>query len=270
MKQRLIVSGIGVPLVLIVLLVLPAYATAIYTAVICAIGVHEMLNAAGAGKRTLAVILCILSSIAVQAAALFLNYTSAVIILLPFGLLLFLLWVAYYEKGRDLGFTGFGACLFSGFFVPMGLAAMIILRKGDDGRLMVMLPVIATFIGDSGAYFAGRALGTKKMSPKTSPNKTVAGLIGGLAASAIFMTLYGFIMKRFGVDIPFWKLFVTGLIGGAAAQLGDLSFSIIKRHFNIKDYGKFLPGHGGAYDRFDSTTFASPTILAVLFILGAL
>jgi phosphatidate cytidylyltransferase len=261
------VSAIGVPLVLIILLVLPPFGTAVYTALICAVGAHEMLEAAGVGKRKLALILCILSSAAVQATALFLDYTAAVCVLFPFGVLLFLLWMAYYEKGSDFGFTGFGACLFSGFFVPMGLAALIILRRGEFGRLFVLLPVIATFIGDSGAFFAGRAFGKRKMSPKTSPNKTVAGLIGGLTASAIFMALYGLVMGRFGVDISLWKLFVTGLAAGAAAQLGDLSFSLIKRHFGIKDYGKLLPGHGGMYDRFDSTTFASPTVLIVLYIL---
>lgn len=261
-------SAIGIPLVLIFLLVLPPFGTAVYTALICAVGAHEMLEAASVGRRKLALILCILSSTAVQASALFLSYMSAVCVLFPLAILLFLLWVAYYEKGRDFGFTGFGACLFSGFVVPMGLAALIILRKNDFGRFFVLLPVIATFIGDSGAFFSGRAFGKRKMSPKTSPNKTVAGLIGGLASSAVFMTLYGLLMGRFGVDISLWKLFVTGLAAGAAAQLGDLSFSVIKRHFGIKDYGKLLPGHGGMYDRFDSTAFASPAVLAVLYILG--
>jgi len=186
----------------------------------------------------------------------------------PFGLLLFVLWVAYYEKGLDFGFNGFGACLFSGFVVPLGLAAQVTLRKAEYGRLMVLIPVIAAFIGDSGAFFVGRAWGRRKMSPKTSPNKTVAGLIGGLAASAAFMTLYGLVTRRFGLDLPPWKLIVLGLAAGAAAQLGDLSFSVVKRHFGIKDYGRLLPGHGGAYDRFDSTAFAAPTALALLYLLG--
>ncbi len=267
MKQRLIVAAIGVPLVFIVLVLLPPCATAVYTAAICCVGAHEMLAAAGAGKRALGVALCALSSVAIQACVLFFGYLSAAAVLLPFVLLLFLLWVAYYEKGREFGFSGFGACLFSGFAVPMGLAAMIALRKSDGGSLLVLLPVIATFIGDSGAFFAGRAWGRIKMSPKTSPNKTVAGLVGGLAASTVFMTLYGFVLRRFGLDIAFWKLALAGLLSGAAAQLGDLSFSIIKRHFGIKDYGRLLPGHGGAYDRFDSTAFAAPTLLALLYIL---
>jgi phosphatidate cytidylyltransferase len=270
MKQRLLVGFIGAPLVLIVLIFLPPYATALYTAAICVIGAHEMLHAAGAGKRTLAIILCMLSSIAVQVCVLSSGYSLTTAVLLPFGLILFLLWVAYYETDRDFGFSGLGASLFAGFFVPMGLSALIMLRKAEGGKLLVMLPVIATFIGDSGAFFAGKAFGKRKMSPKTSPNKTVAGLIGGLLSSSAFMVLYGFILSAYGVNIAFIKLLIIGLVCGAAAQLGDLAFSVIKRSFGIKDYGKLLPGHGGAYDRFDSTTFAAPTALALLYIMGVL
>jgi phosphatidate cytidylyltransferase len=268
MKERLIVAGLGIPRVLLALVVLPPFATALYTTVICAFGAYEMLGAAGAGRRRFALLLCVSSSAAIQACVLFSGYPAAFCVLLPFGLLLFVLWVAYYEKGLDFGFNGFGACLFSGFVVPLGLAAQVTLRKAEYGRLMVLIPVIAAFIGDSGAFFVGRAWGRRKMSPKTSPNKTVAGLIGGLAASAAFMTLYGLVTRRFGLDLPPWKLIVLGLAAGAAAQLGDLSFSVVKRHFGIKDYGRLLPGHGGAYDRFDSTAFAAPTALALLYLLG--
>lgn len=270
MKQRLLVALIGAPLVLIILIFLPPYATALYTSAICIIGAHEMLHAAGAGKRTLAILLCMLSSAAVQACVLFSEYTLTAAVLLPFGLLLFLLWVAYYETGRDFGFNGMGAALFSGFFVPMGLAALIMLRKAEGGNLLVLLPVIATFIGDSGAFFAGKALGKRKMSPKTSPHKTMAGLIGGLVTSALFTALFGFILRAFGINIALIKLLIIGFVCGGAAQLGDLAFSVIKRHFGLKDYGKLLPGHGGAYDRFDSTTFAAPTALALLYLMEVL
>lgn len=270
MKQRLIVAAIGVPLVFAVLVLLPPFATAVYTAAICVLGAHEMFCASGAEKRLCAMILCFVSAAAIQLCALIWGYTAAFTVLLPFIFLLFLIWVAYYEKGADFGFTAFGAALFCGFIVPAGLAAMVLLRKQEGGRLLVLMPVVATFIGDSGAYFAGRAFGRRKMSPKTSPNKTVAGLIGALASSALFMTVLGYIMTRFGIDIKLWQAAVIGLICGAAALLGDLSFSVIKRGFGIKDYGRLLPGHGGAYDRFDSSVFAAPAALAILYIMGVI
>lgn len=270
MKQRLIVAGVGVPLVFIILVVLPPWATALYTAAICVIGAGEMMRAVGCPKRTLATVLCAASAAGIQLCCLLGGLRCAGLILLPFVFLLFLLWIAYYENGREFGFNGLGAALFCGFVVPMGLSAMILLRQAECGRLTVLMPVVATFIGDSGAYFAGRAFGRRKMSPKTSPNKTIAGLIGGLAASAVFMVVLGVIMRSFGACPALWKMLVIGIVGGAAAQLGDLSFSVIKRQFGIKDYGNLLPGHGGAYDRFDSTSFAAPCILALLGILEVL
>ena len=270
MKQRLTVAVIGVPLVFVVLVLLPPFATAIYCCAICAVGVHEMFSAAGAEKRLAAMILCGLSAAAVQLCALLWGLTAAFSVLLPFALLLFLIWVAYYEKGVDFGFTAFGAALFCGFAVPAGMSAMVLLRARDGGNLFVLMPVVATFIGDSGAYFAGRAFGRRKMSPRTSPNKTTAGLIGGLICSSLFMTVLALVMRRFGIDMLLWQAAAAGLISGAAAQLGDLAFSVIKRCFGIKDYGRLLPGHGGAYDRFDSTVFAAPSVLALLYIMGVL
>ena len=270
MKQRLIVAGIGVPLVFVVLVLLPPAAAAIYCCAICAVGVHEMFCAAGAEKRIAAMALCCVSAAAIQLCALLWGLTAAFTVLLPFSILLFLIWVAYYEKGADFGLIAFGAAFFCGFAVPMGMSAMVLLRDREGGNLFVLMPVVATFIGDSGAYFAGRAFGKRKMSPRTSPHKTVAGLIGGLICSALFMTVLGIIMRRFGTDLPLWKAAVIGLISGAAAQLGDLAFSVIKRCFGIKDYGRLLPGHGGAYDRFDSTALAAPSVLALLYIMGVL
>ena len=73
--------------------------------------------------------------------------------------------------------------------MPLGLGAMTALRLGEHGNLLVLAPLVATFVGDSGAYFAGRAFGKRKMSPRVSPNKTVAGLIGGLAAATAGMVI---------------------------------------------------------------------------------
>jgi phosphatidate cytidylyltransferase len=78
------------------------------------------------------------------------------------------------------------------------------------------------------------------------------------------MALYGLVMGRFGVDISLWKRFVTGLAAGERRTAWRPVLFFIKRHFGIKDYGKVLPDMAVCYDRFDSTTFASPTVLIVL------
>ncbi len=267
MKQRIIVAAIGIPLLLVVLCVLPPFATAVLFAAVCCIGVHELFHVMGLGERKAAMALCMVSAVLIQWAVLLLSFSLILFLFLPFLLLLFLLWVAYYEQDKPFGVEGLAGALFSGLLVPLGLAAMTALRNGENGRLLVLAPLFVTFTGDSGAYFVGRAMGKHKMSPRTSPNKTIEGLIGGLIVATLGMVIYGLLLRAFGIEGSLWKLAVTGLLCGCCAQLGDLAFSLIKRQYGAKDYGRLLPGHGGAYDRFDSTSFTAPAVLLMLLLL---
>lgn len=267
MKTRIIVAAIGLPLLLAVLCLLPPFATAILFAAVCCIGVHELFHMMGLGDRKGAMALCMVSAALIQGAVLLGGYRLSLYLILPFLLLLFLLWVAYYEGEKPFGVEGFGGAVFSGLLVPLGLGAMTALRCFPRGELLVLAPLVVTFTGDSGAYFVGRAMGKHRMSPRTSPNKTLEGLAGGLITSTLCMALYGLALLAFGVRADLWKLALTGLAGGLCAQLGDLSFSLFKRQYGAKDYGRLLPGHGGAYDRFDSTSFAAPAVLLLLLLL---
>ena len=267
MKQRIIVAAIGIPLLLAVLCVLPPFATAVLFGAVCCIGVHELFHVMGLGERKAAMALCMASAVLIQGAVLLLPFSLILFLFLPFLLLLFLLWVAYYEQEKPFGMEGLAGAVFSGLLVPLGLAAMTALRNGENGRLLVLAPLFVTFTGDSGAYFVGRAWGKHKMSPRTSPNKTMEGLAGGLVTSTVCLPLYGLLLRLFGLQPSLWKLALIGLIAGVCAQLGDLAFSLIKRQYGAKDYGKLLPGHGGAYDRFDSLSFAAPAVYLLLRLL---
>lgn len=131
---------------------------------------------------------------------------------------------------------------------------------------------IAVFVGswltDTCAYFAGRALGRHKLAPVISPKKTVEGSIGGILGAAVFMLVYGYIVGQFTAVSPdYLNLAILGLACGAVSQLGDLSMSAIKREYNIKDYGNIMPGHGGVMDRFDSVLFVAPLVFHFLRVL---
>lgn len=152
----------------------------------------------------------------------------------------------FYEWSRLV--RGWGAkWQISGFiFALLPAIALLWVRERDDHGLMLLLWVfMVVWSTDIGAYFAGRAFGRRKLAPTISPNKTFAGLYGGMAAA----TLLGGAWATFtGLG---WPLLVLAPIFAVAAQGGDLFQSWMKRRANVKDSGNLLPGHGGVFDRLD-------------------
>lgn len=128
------------------------------------------------------------------------------------------------------------------------------------GHLYVYLIFIIAFSTDIFAYLVGKQFGKHKLIPKVSPNKTVEGSLGGIAASVVFSVLFGI-----AFNLQIGVLVFVALIGSVVAQLGDLIASSIKRYVGIKDFGKIIPGHGGVLDRFDSVLLVSPYVYLVLF-----
>lgn len=124
--------------------------------------------------------------------------------------------------------------------------------------------LIIIWIHDSGAYFAGSLFGKNRLMPSISPKKTVEGLFGGLAFGYLAVWIISLIFK----DFPILHLIIAGTIVMIFANLGDFFESLWKRHLNIKDSGKSLPGHGGWLDRLDSLLFAIPAVYLTLQIIG--
>lgn len=128
------------------------------------------------------------------------------------------------------------------------------LRNGPGGTPMLILMLLLVVASDSGAYFAGRFAGRIKLLPKVSPNKTVEGAIGGLAACIVAaVALRPFLAP--GLTYGALALLATGI--GVLAQIGDLANSAYKRIAGVKDSGWIFPGHGGLLDRTCSLVFAA-------------
>jgi len=175
------------------------------------------------------------------------------------------------EKGTNLKFRQIPIALAGGMLIPYLLSALISLKCLPYGHLFVLLPIVAAFVTDSGAYFVGVAIGKTKAFPTISPNKTVEGYIGGTIAGIIGMLLYGIILYyATPLTIVFPILIIYGILGAIVTELGDLTFSFIKRKCDIKDYGRLIPGHGGALDRFDSMTFTAPTMYLLTLLIPAI
>lgn len=138
-----------------------------------------------------------------------------------------------------------------------------------DGAMLVVFPVAVTWMGDSAAYFAGRAWGKTKLVPRISPGKTRVGAIAGLIASTLTGVLLAefFLVTLRYVSIGPIAGGAMGLALGFAGQLGDLSESILKRESGVKDSGTILPGHGGILDRVDGLLYTLPLTYFLLLLV---
>lgn len=160
------------------------------------------------------------------------------------------------------------AVFFGLFYVVVMLSYIYRIRLLPDGIFTVWLVFICAWGCDTCAYCVGMLIGRHKMAPVLSPKKSVEGGIGGIVGAALIGTLYALAINHWGdAGVSVILFAVIGAVGGAISQIGDLAASAIKRNYEIKDYGRLIPGHGGILDRFDSVIFTAPIIyyLAILF-----
>ena len=168
-------------------------------------------------------------------------------------------------------FEDVAVSVFAGVLVPFGFSVFIRLRDmfqiEQFGIYLIFYGLICALATDSGAQLAGMAFGKHKMSPNISPKKTVEGAIGGLIFSLIlngvaiilYNRLADFKMDEFAVTVLLAACLPVSFLG----MMGDLSASVLKRNFGVKDFGKIFPGHGGVMDRFDSSMFTLPVTYAL-------
>lgn len=148
-------------------------------------------------------------------------------------------------------------------YVPILIAPLIWIRREADGLPLVGFALAVTWLGDSGAYFAGRFAGKTPLFPRVSPKKTREGLVGGV----VFAVLGALAMKAFaGINLSWGVMALLGVVLDLAGVLGDLAESMLKRAFGVKDSGWIMPGHGGILDRIDSLLFSAPLLWACLLL----
>ena len=129
----------------------------------------------------------------------------------------------------------------------------------------LLLLAIATFGSDTGAYFTGMAIGKHKLIPRLSPKKTIEGSIGGIILGSVLGLIFAYFT---GILAKHWIIVPAVIVMTLTGQIGDLIFSAIKRYFEVKDYSKLLPGHGGILDRIDSLTYNVLIFSFFLMIVG--
>lgn len=201
-----------------------------------------------------------------------------VLLVYVFVLLLFML--ARYDETR---FEHISMALVSSLLVPYVMSLLCEIRDffPDAPRstraFLMVYALICAWITDAMAYFTGVKFGKHKMSPKISPKKSWEGAIGGVVGNIIInLIIYGvyYLLYRFGLIqhllFPLWLLPILSAFLSVIGMLGDLSASVIKRNYGIKDYGFIMgEGNGGVMDRFDSGVFVIGAMYVLLLIYDA-
>ena len=176
-------------------------------------------------------------------------------------------WYVFAPRANvaDVAVTAFGP-----LYTSLAFSSVILIRcidPGMTGALVTLGVMLSVWANDAFAYFVGSAIGSHKLAPRISPNKSVEGFVGGLVGSVLVWVLLGIFVLT-SLPLPVVALF--GLVVGVVGVVGDLFESRLKRGAGVKDSGNVIPGHGGLLDRSDSMLFGSTAALFLLVLGGVL
>lgn len=269
MAKRIMVAVVCVPLIFVVLFFSPPIVLPTCISILSMIALHEVLWSTGFVKNA------VLSGYSIILAGLIPfwayigegTFSGLCAVFLYFALV----FVEAISSRYTVTIEKMGGAFFFATLIPYFLSSFIRLSRMEGGRFLLITPLIAAFLSDTFALFFGMLFGKHKLAPELSPKKTVEGAVGGLLGSTLGMVIYGLVMSHgFHFQVNYFLLLLYGLVGSVISQLGDLSFSYIKRQYHLKDFGNIFPGHGGVLDRFDSVIFCAPLIEILWRVLPAL
>ncbi len=168
------------------------------------------------------------------------------------------LWVRNADALRSLSTS-----MMSQLYVALPIALMSIVYRLSPHLLLLLF--ILVWVNDTFAYLTGRRLGRRKLWERISPKKTFEGLWGGMAMTVIVAVVCGIFFSRYFAGMGVLAMGILGIVVSAAATLGDLVESLLKRTVGVKDSGAIIPGHGGILDRIDSILLVVPASLVYIF-----
>ncbi len=180
----------------------------------------------------------------------------------PYESVLILMLMGIWVTGRrSRGVSAF----FGPFLIGIPVLSLMWLRDLPDiGFAIAFSLFLVIWATDIGAYFSGKTIGGPKIAPSISPNKTWAGLIGGMISAMMVAYLANHFLVK--ADVAPIAMMGLGAICAILAQVGDFSESAWKRHYGIKDASNLIPGHGGVMDRLDGVFLTAPLLAALMLI----
>ena len=166
---------------------------------------------------------------------------------------------------RKIPTTQTASMFMTGCYIISAFTSIVYIRdSGVHGKILLVMMFAAQWVTDTFAYLFGRKLCRHNLIPEVSPKKSVEGSIAGIIFCMLYVMIFGFICaKIWDVTCNYAILAALGILLSIVGQIGDLAMSAIKREYDIKDFGKIMPGHGGALDRFDSVLAVSIVVAIV-------
>ncbi|MEP3245882.1 MAG: phosphatidate cytidylyltransferase [Sneathiella sp.] len=197
--------------------------------------------------------------------ALYLNYEGQILsAFLSLFICMVCVFILTLFKGEESEWKG--ACV-APVYIGVPILCLLNLRNSQpDGLALTALLFFVVWATDTGAYFSGKLIGGAKIAVSISPNKTWAGLIGGMISAAIVAVITTVTMMS--LDHAVWQIAMTGALFAVMSQVGDFAESAWKRYFDIKDASEIIPGHGGVLDRLDGVLFVAPVLYLIVIVVG--
>jgi len=264
--QRILTALILIPLVLLLVFLAPVWLITLAVAAVATMAAWEFLSLAeknGATPPRIAVLVAILALFAGNSALP--DQTASILGALSLGLLVYCTFSQTVEQMIPDAATSIFCLIYTGFT----LTALPALIAQPNGPSLVIFLLCVVWAGDIAALYVGRLWGRHKLAPKLSPNKTWEGSLGSLAGSlliaGVLLAMAHLLAVRFNsakLSYPedIWYWLALAVVVNAAAQVGDLAESALKRSAGVKDSGNLLPGHGGVLDRIDALLVATPVL----------
>ena len=261
-----LLSGIVLLAVAALLFVVGDIWLVIALGILSLVGVYELFRIWEMEKHPLAIVTYVAT---VGCYAMFIDYPFNLGLheIMPIIALLALLSVYVIRYPKD-HINQVAKSIFALIYVPVMMSFVYLLREFEMGEWLIWLVLISSWGADTCAYCVGKLIGKNHFS-ELSPKKTIEGCVGGILGAALIAFGYAwFVPKELGeyfiLDVRI-MFPVVAAISALISQIGDLSASAIKRNYEVKDYGKIIPGHGGVLDRFDSVIFVAPFIYILLY-----
>ncbi len=261
--KRWLTSLVALPILLYVLLKGSTFSFMLLLALISSTAHWEFLSICGLNRtileKVLSLSLGLLLLLSFSTARPYLPSFFLVFAMLAYFLYYLLQYESFPQLLPELALSCLGL-----FYVPYLLGHFLWLRQLPEGKFWLLWLLLIIFAGDTAAFYWGRWFGVKKLYPQVSPGKTVAGSLGGLAASLAAGIGFGLWLP---LDASLTILLGLAFLAAVIGQCGDLFESMLKRRAQVKDASSILPGHGGLLDRLDSLCFTGAILFYVkLFI----